>query len=78
MARIGWLAIAASVSLIGSAVPVLAAEEQQDEAGRVVESVEEDGTVVRYRYDEVGRVVDAQRSEESSADTQEIAEPGEE
>jgi len=75
MSRFWLIPLVTIALLIGPAAPALATEEELDEAGRLVRSVDDDGVVVLYRYDEEGRVVDVQRIDQPSAPGEPIAEP---
>jgi len=61
--RNGWLALFLSASVLGSAGTSLAADEEYDQDGKLVRSVDEKGEEVEYRYDEEGRVVEEQHSD---------------
>jgi len=63
MFRNGWLALFLSVFVLGSAGTSLAADEEYDQDGKLVRSIDEKGEEVEYRYDEEGRVVEEQHSD---------------
>jgi YD repeat-containing protein len=57
------LFLSVSLSLLGLAPEPLAADEEYDEAGRVVRSVDENGQEARYRYDLEGQLVEVQHGD---------------
>jgi len=63
MFRNGWIALFLSVFVLGSAGTSLAADEEYDQDGKLVRSIDEKGEEVEYRYDEEGRVVEEQHSD---------------
>jgi YD repeat-containing protein len=78
MLNIWWLALFLSVSLLGSAAASHAADEEYDQDGRLVRSVDESGEEVQYRYDEAGRIAEEQHSDGSTIRHEMGEEPSEE
>jgi len=61
--RNGWLALFLSISVLGAAGTSFAADDEYDQDGRLVRSIDEKGEEVEYRYDEEGRVVEEQHGD---------------